>query len=292
MISKVLKPAPELCLGSHQAAFRYFRHWALAAAHIAMPTSPTTAQPASAQSSTPTVATPIDASVDGLVGCSMGGHLHFLVGAHRVRVDPLPWKLRVRLPDNKGPSKASPAQACEKAPLRVRWLTLSGPAGRELVTARGLTLADGTDSELRQIRDDFRPIESSCRRGPHWTWCSDAAGMKLVHPNDIGSDPEVSVKFDPDFYRTPTGSPFFVSSNGDRPLNLGRWGVVYRWDETLVLAYHSYPCTRPTNAQEPICNPLIHIDIDRDVRRLVQGLLDDEPVSSKKLSAKPQNTTR
>lgn len=267
--------------------------WALSAALVGVTISMATAQPVSQPPTTPTLATLIDASVDRRVGCISGGNLYFLVGAHRVHVDPLRWRLRVRLPDEYV-ARTPPVQACKSTPLKVHRLDLFGPTDRELMSRQGLTLADGTLSELRHIRDDFLPIESSCRRGPHWTWCGTAVGMSITNPDNSGTDPYVSLKFDPDFYRTPTGQPYFVSSRGDAPLHLKEWAVVYRWDGTLVLGYRNKPCTRPPKGQKPVCTPLNYIDVDRDVQQLVRSVLDDAPSPSSpaKPSLEPQHSTR
>jgi len=221
----------------------------------------------------------MDPTIDRPVGCASGGDLYFLVGAHRVRVDPNLWKLEVSLHDELAVPRTSPVQACMAAPLRVLWLRIFGPATRDVMTWISPILADGTHPDFKQIRDHFLPHESSCNRGPHWTWCGTPLSMKLVSPNNMGTNGYVSLKFDLDFYRTPTGGTFFVSSRGDRPLYLREWAVTYRWDDTLVIGYQTKPCTRPPKGQPPICTPLNYIETDRDVHGIVRSVLD-VPASS------------
>lgn len=240
-------------------------------------TAPALGQAATAANSTPspTVASPIDASVDQLVGCVSGGDLYFRIGAHQVRVDSKLWRLSVRL-HGAYVARTSPFQACQAAPLRVRWLHVlaASPNYQDSMPWGSAILAEGTDPEFKKIRDDFLPHESTCRRGPHWTWCGTEKTVQVDEKTDPdGTSPYVSLKFDLDFYRTPTGSAFFVNSLGDPPLYLRPWGVTYRWDESLVVAYGSYPCTRATNGQMPNCSPLNLIEIDRKVRSTVRSLL-------------------
>jgi len=248
-------------------------------------------------SPSPTIASPIDASVDQLVGCNTGGHLYFQVGAHRVKVDPKLWKLRVN-PKAPYVRMSAPIQACQSAPLLVRWLQVM-PVSSTLegqMTRVSPTLADGTDPEFKKIRADFLPHESACRRRTHWTWCGTE---KSVHEDEKtapdGASPYVSLKFDLDFYRTPTGGTFFVSSRGDAPLYLSPWGVAYRWDETLVIGYRAQPCKKPLKNQKPDCSPMNLIELDRQVHSTVRSLLDaSRPVPARQHTtpSKPQPSAR
>lgn len=237
----------------------------------------TAVQSSLSQAVGPTIATPLDASVDGLVGCASGGHLYFLVGTHRARLDPRRWNLRARFLDNTGPSKVLVTQACENAPLRVGWIEIFGPTDRALFNRRKIVLADGGMAGLHQIREDFKPHELSCRREAHWVWCStDVALGAAANGSYQAVDPYVSVKFDLDFYRTPAGRSLLVSSRGDH-FFLGGHDVIYRWDDTLVLGYRSDPCDGSSIGRKQTCSPLKYIDVDRDVQQLVRGLINESP---------------
>lgn len=221
----------------------------------------------------PTVASISDPTVNRGVECQVGGDLFFRVGAHLVRVEASRWTLQVRLLDERFP-KDMPIQACENEPLKVARISLFGPNDRDLVDRKGFILADGTLPKLKNFRDDFHKTETECRHFKEWSWCTDAASMRLDRlDGTAGTSPNVSVKFNRDFYATPTGGTFFVSAIGDSPFYLGRWGVIYRWDDSLVVAYTSYPCNRPIGSEKPFCTPTKYIEFDRDIRRLVERVV-------------------
>lgn len=231
-------------------------------------TAPTLARPLDS------LVTPLRESRHRLVGCLQGGDLVFLIGDHRVRIDPKVWRLEVRLANENVP-RFPPVQACESDPLRVFWLRVVGPLDEDPYSwASAVTLADGTDPQLRQIRNDFLPHESTCRRWSHWTWCgTEKTVQEHEKLSPQGSSSYVSVKFDLDFYKAPMGDAFFISSLGDSPLHLSPWGVTYRWDTTLVIGYEANPCKRPIPNQKPDCSPGNLIENDQRVRNTVRSLL-------------------
>ncbi|WP_235582036.1 hypothetical protein [Rhizobacter sp. Root1221] len=241
-----------------------------------------------------TLARPIDKSMDISVGCASGGDLYFEIGEHLVRVDPDRWLVSPRALLSRAPSQSIPRQACKTAPLRVAALQLAGPMDRKPEQMRNLRLFDiaATPDHMLDMRDDFRPHESTCRRGAHWTYCSAEISMSLATPRNEGIDAFVSLKVDSDFYRTPVGGVFFVPSGGSIVMQ-GNFIVFYRWDKSLALASVGEPCTRPPYGQVPVCNPSILIEGDRDIRQLVRGLLDPEmtpaPKAEKPATASPTN---
>jgi hypothetical protein len=146
---------------------------------------------------------------------------------------------------------------------------------------RHLWLVDTAHRELlKNLRDDFSARERACRRGPHWTWCSDERTMKIVEKEAKSDDnaavhPWVSLKVDRDYYSTPTGGAFFVADHISKQWPLSR-SVVYQWDDSLAIVSDAKapPCERPAEFKHLGCNPLAFIESDRDTRQLVRELLD------------------
>lgn len=92
--------------------------------------------------------------------------------------------------------------------------------------------------------------------------------------------PWTGFKFDEDFYRTPNGEPFFLDVLP--VLGTGPRGVFYRWDATLAIAYTPEACTRVGPDKHLYCHPMLYIESDKDVRQLVQGLIDKTPSSTQR----------
>ncbi|MBQ0936071.1 hypothetical protein [Ideonella paludis] len=108
--------------------------------------------------------------------------------------------------------------------------------------------------------------------------------MQLIeHRSPDGVDPWVSLRFDLDFYKTPTGKAFLITSNGSRPLYLREFGVAYHWDDSLVVAYHSKPCSWMPPLREQHCSPLNYLSHDRRMQVVVRSVLDQPEVARRRI---------
>ncbi|WKB50834.1 hypothetical protein [Eleftheria terrae] len=210
--------------------------------------------------------------------CPSGGDLYFEIGGHRVRIAAERWAVRLRVGDGFEDLHGETLEACSAEPLRVYELRVFGPAELPLRERRTIALLDTRSNLIRELRTDFLPHESSCRRGPHWTTCSTAAMMREMGPDDWTA----SLRFDPDFYRAPDGAPFFIVGTHGYPM-IGNFGPVafYRWDAALAVAYRARPCRPRGPDLPPDCQPNHYIEADRELRRLVQGLIEPSPLPAR-----------
>lgn len=216
--------------------------------------------------------------------CPSGGDLYFEIGGHRVRIAAERWAVRLRVGDGFEDLHGQTLEACSGAPLRVYELSVLDPAERPLRERWTIALLDTRSKLIRELRTDFLPHESSCRRGPRWTWCSTKDSMREAGPIDW----RVSLRFDPDFYRAPDGAPFFIVGINGYPM-IGNFGPVafYRWDAALAVAYPARPCRPRGPDLPPDCQPNHYIEADRELRRLVQGLIESGPPAARALDRQP-----
>lgn len=234
----------------------------------------------------PTAPRPVPAGpgAENIESCESDGARYFQIGNHRVRVDPKLWRMRDPRTTENTAADTLPVKACRAAPLRLLRLEIfSQPPYTEQNFAH-LYLADGTHPEFRHLHADFLPHESSCKRGPHWTWCSTEKTMQVLERGRLQeSDPWVSLKFDLDFYATPTGGAYFVSAQGEGPLYIQRYAVNYLWDDSLVIGYSAKPCRWMPPLRERHCTPLNYLSFDRRMQAVVRSVLDQPEVAQRRI---------
>lgn len=227
---------------------------------------------------------PAGPGAENIGSCESDGARYFQIGNHRVRVDPKLWRLRDPRTTENTPADTLPTKACRKAPLRLLRLEIVSQSPYTEGNLIHLYLADGTHPDFRHLHADFLPHESSCKRGPHWTWCSTEKTMQLVEgPSPADTDPWVSLKFDLDFYATPTGRAYFVSTRGEGPLYIQRYAVNYLWDDSLVIGYSAKPCRWMPPLREQNCTPLNYLSLDRRMQEVLRSVLDQPEVEQRRI---------